>query len=48
MTVTVVIGIYNICKLQMDMTEKSVYVIPVIALFIAGSYSFFKLIVENL
>lgn len=48
MTVTVVIGIYNICKLQMDMTEKSVYVIPVIVLFIAGSYSFFKLIVGNL
>ena len=44
MTVTVVIGVYNICKLQMDMAEKSVYVIPVIVLFIAGCYSFFKLI----
>ena len=44
MTVTVVIGVYNICKLQMDISEKSVYVIPVIVLFIAGSYSFYKLI----
>lgn len=44
MTVTVVIGVYNICKLQMDMSEKSVYVIPVIVLFIAGCYTFFKLI----
>lgn len=48
MTVTVVIGVYNICKLQMNISEKSVYVIPIIVLFIAGSYSFFKLIVENL
>ena len=48
MTVTVVIGVYNICKLQMDISEKSVYVIPVIVLFIAGSYSFYKLIVGNL
>lgn len=48
MTVTVVIGVYKICKLQMDMHEKSVYVIPVIVLFIAGSYSFFKLIAGSL
>lgn len=48
MTVTVVIGVYNICKLQMDMSEKSVYIIPVIVLFIAGSYSFYKLIVGSL
>jgi hypothetical protein len=44
MTVTVVIGVYNICKLQMDISEISVYIIPVIVLFIAASYSFYKLI----
>ena len=30
--------------IDMDMSEKSVFVIPVIVLFIAGCYSFFKLI----
>jgi hypothetical protein len=48
MTVTVVIGIYNICKLQMEITEKSVFVLPVIVLFIAASIYFCKLIFGNL
>ena len=44
MTVTVVTGVYKISKLQMELTEKSVFILPVIVLFIAASIYFFKLI----
>lgn len=48
MIVTTIVGVYNIGKLKMELAEKSAFILPVIVLFIAGSYCFYKLITGNI
>lgn len=47
MIITTIVGVYNIAKLKMEFIEKSVYILPVVVLFCAGSYCFYRLIVGS-
>ena len=48
MITTTVVGVYNIAKLKMDFIEKSAFILPVVVLFGAGSYCFYRLLMSSI